>query len=105
MRALKALVIIMAILIAAGIAVLVVMAVERGRQVMAPGAEPAPATAPRAFGERNVEIPEGARVLGLTAEGERLVLRLGLVGGGERLLVIDMGSGETLGTLTLGQPP
>ena len=81
---------------------LVVAVVERGRQVVAPGARQPSAAAPGAFGQSSIEIPEGGRIVGMTAEGERLVLRLSLADGGERLLIIDLGSGEAIGTITLG---
>ncbi len=105
MRALKAFVIVMAIVMVAGIAVVVVTIVDRSREMAERGAVeaalPAPADGPRGFDRGRVAIPEGGRIVEMIAEGERLVLRLRLTTGAEQLVFIDMASGETIGRLDL----
>jgi len=53
-----------------------------------------------AFGEVPATLPEGAVVLETTSDGRRLMVRLGLFGGGQRILVFDLNSGARLGAFT-----
>ena len=109
MRALKAFVIVMAVLILAGVAIVIVTIVERSQRMAETGAESplssAPLGAPRGFDESRVKLPDGSRIVEMTAEGERLVLRLRLDGGGEQLVIIDMGTGQAIGTLVIERAP
>lgn len=123
MRALKALVIILAVVIAAAIAVLGVSVYQRAVNLAgerAPtssagrpstgsvsgtaGAEEA--GTPRDFGTQALALPEGSRILEMVAEGDRLILRLRLRDGGSQIVILDMVSGRRLGTLRLtdGEP-
>ena len=109
MRALKALVIVMATLILAGVIIIVVTIVKRSQQMAERGAMGPPTlaqpAAPRSFDENRVALPEGSRIVETTAEGERLVLRLRLDDGSEQLVFIDMGTGATIGTLVIEPAP
>lgn len=114
-RALKAVVIVMAILILAGVTIIIVTVAKRGRElaarsaaespvaapVAAPGAAPG---APRGFDRARLELPKGSRIVEMTTEGERLVLRLRLADSAERILLVDMGSGRVIGTLEIERP-
>lgn len=51
-----------------------------------------------------VELPAGARILDMTASGDRLVLRVALADGSERLVVVDLARGRQLGALELVKP-
>ena len=114
-RALKAFVIGMAIVILAGVMIVVVTIAKRGRELAVRSApesavessegESSAAVAPRGFDRARLELPEGSRVVEMVTEDERLVLRLRLSDSSERLLFIDMGSGEVIGTLELGTAP
>jgi hypothetical protein len=94
MRALKVLVVVLGVLLVGGTAALIVTIIDRaGPRVAAP---------PRTGFERLViDLPEGARVLGTEAAGDRLVVRIALAAGGELLLLIDARNGERLGTIEL----
>ena len=125
MQALKALVIFLGVLILAGMAVIAVTLYnratdpERGffrktpESASAPISASTPASTPvrtpvpnaastagaRAFAETRISTAAGSRVLGMTAAGDRLILRLALAGGGERLIVVDLVTGGVLGRI------
>lgn len=90
--------------ILAAIGVIIVTIVERAGNLAA-DPEPVPAigrSAPAAFGEHQLAVPDGDRVVAMTADGDRLVLRLERPGGGTYLLVVDLRTGARLGTIRLG---
>ena len=102
-------------MILAGVTIVGVTIVKRGSELAARSA-PEPASessegessegrAPRGFDHARLELPEGSRVVEMVTEDERLVLRLRLADASERLLFIDMGSGEVIGTLDLRHAP
>jgi hypothetical protein len=102
MQALKAIVIGFGVLILIGFSVLVVALFQRGGEVVEKAGEPAAGgavegTVRRAFGDRSIPIPRGGRIEEMVAEGDRLILRLRLPEGAERLLVLDLNSGALLG--------
>ena len=104
LRLLKAVVIILGVAILVAIGVIIVTIVERAGNLAA-DPEPVPATgqaAPAAFGERHLAVPDGDRVVAMTADGDRLVLRLERPDGGTYLLVVDLRTGARLGTIRLG---
>ena len=105
MRALKAFVIGMAILLSVGVVVVVVAIVQRAGDVGVPAPEPVAASALPSFDKSRLVLPAGAEIVDMVAEGERLILRLRLAGGGEQLIVLDLGSGRTLGTVELERAP
>lgn len=113
MRALKALVILMAILIAAG-AGLVAVTLYKRTTVHLEATETAPAAAEktatekpagaekRGFGTQHIALPEGAHLDDVTTSGNRMILKLRLADGSPRLIVVDLDSGATLGEFDFG---
>jgi hypothetical protein len=89
MQALKALVIFMAVLIAAGMGLLVYGLVTRTGGGEAGGE----------VGDLDLPVPEGCRIAGTELAGERLVIRLdGLAERDcQQVLVVDLASGRLLG--------
>lgn len=110
MQALKALVIVMGVLIVVGTTVVVVTIYNRmqtlGETAPEPAAAPASAAAPAGplpvFGAAPVALPDGCRVVEMVPAGERLLLRLGSIARCNRILVLDLGTGATLGSFDLG---
>ncbi len=90
---LKAIVIVLGVLIAVGLAVLIVVVFQR---VVAPGGsspdEPVTAT---------VALPAGARVITMTGEDDTLSLLVEGPGGRQQVITIDRRNGALLGTLDL----
>jgi Family of unknown function (DUF6476) len=101
MRALKVLVVVMGVMLVGGVVTLVAVILTRFAAKPAPAPSVAAAAPPGAFGHAVVEIPAGAVIAGTVAVGNRLVLQLALEDGGQRLLVLDPGSGALLGTIEL----
>lgn len=132
MRALKALVVVMGVMIVVGVAVIGVTVYHRMSApdvALVPPAAPAPAAAAikpappatpgadsalnvpigaplpqqfdRKFGDVTVSIPAGARVSDFSASGDRVVLRVVLANQEQRLFVVDLLSGNLLGTIKL----
>ena len=97
MRALKALVIVMGVLLVGGTAVLVTELISRASHRGPVGGSAGPA---RPF-DTVLDLPAGASIREMRPVGERLVLRVGLAGGGEQILLLDIGSGARLGTIEL----
>lgn len=115
MHALKALVIFLGVVIVVGVVVLVVTISQRATKLVAGGsgdgdtttAAAAPASAPAAkvrFGDREIDLPDGSEVIAMMAEGGRLMLRLRLANGRQRILVLDLETGKTLGSFRLRRP-
>lgn len=116
MKALKTLVVFMGVLIVVGTGVVAYTVVKRG---LAPerAAEPAkppahtdhtdvaraPAAVDRlpAFGELTARLPPGYAPVEMTAEGDRLMVRLEAAGRDPRILVLDLRTGRTLGSIVL----
>ncbi len=94
-RGLTIFVAVMGVVIIVGFAV--VVATIAGRLARGVGASP--------FAAKAIIIPKGARVRGMTAEGNRLVLRFSLPEGGQQILVIDLATGAQLGTIALKPAP
>ncbi len=98
MKALQALVIGMGILIFVALG-LVAYGITR---------DAAPRQSPAAFGQTEVALPAGARILDMVAVAGRVVLRLETVDGAQRLaqqlIVIDPVTGRKLGTVDLAAP-
>jgi hypothetical protein len=92
MRALKAAVIVMGVLIAAGVAVLAVTLVQRiGAVAVAPSAAALHAV---------IDEPEGTRIAAASLSGDRLVLQLS-GGGADRVVVFDLAHGRVAGRVAL----
>lgn len=103
-KAIKALVAFMGILMVAGLAVLGwgLVNVKNGAKSKptSVAASTATATAVERFGSLAVPVPAGSRIEQTLVVGERVVLRLS-GGGGERLLVLDPAEGTVAGTFIL----
>jgi hypothetical protein len=111
MKALKALVIFMGILIAIGVTVVGVTIYRRATDMVTSDkatsdrANPAASsatTAPRRFGSRPLDVPPGSMIASvqpvLIAPGvERVLVHVDLPDGGARILVLDPLSGEVSG--------
>jgi hypothetical protein len=113
-RALKIAVVVMGVLIVLGLAVIVVTIAKRA----APGkvseqalseASPAGARPPGApmsgFGDVLVSIPRGGRMVDFRVEGDRLIIHARPPGLDDVIHVIDLGTGKTLGTVTVAPRP
>ncbi|MCK6449635.1 MAG: DUF6476 family protein [Alphaproteobacteria bacterium] len=93
MTGLKILVAVMAVLLVAGFGVLVGGIAMQAKRADA------------GFGSAEVTLPAGARVVETTASGDRVVLRVALPDGEERLYVLDAASGRTVGTIAIKRAP
>ena len=99
MRALKALVIFMGVVIVLGVTVIFVTIFNRLQNgTLSQNASPDSGFATQ------VGVPAGS-LAGITADGGRIVLRYELSGGGVRLVVIDSSSGRRLGVVDLVEEP
>ncbi|HKV00466.1 MAG TPA: hypothetical protein VJR58_34515 [Vineibacter sp.] len=93
---------VMGVLIVVGFAIVLV---EIGRRMFTTKTgvpEPtvtAPGTPPRAFGEVDVRLPEGAKIESLTAAGDRLIAHVRTRDGASLGYVIDAATGTVLGTI------
>jgi hypothetical protein len=116
MQALKVLVAVMGVLIVAGLAVIGVTLVKRiGGEGPAPPAAAVPALGAASlakgglggaqFGDKTVELPKNGRLTGVHTEAGRLVLRVLLPGSREMLIVLDLATGERLGTINVNPAP
>ena len=65
---------------------------------------PVPATPP-AFAAQPIDLPSGARIEAMTAGPDRLIIDLVLADGTRQLLVLDLASGQRLGTIPLRIAP
>ncbi len=112
MQTLKTLVIVLGVMIVAGIAVIGVTIYHRATNLVN---SPVPASAEPdvrtglgpGFGRVVLELPPGSRIVEMTAEDGRLILRLRLADGGRQILILDMATGKRLGTFELrdgGEP-
>jgi hypothetical protein len=106
MRALKVLVIVMGVLLVAGIIALG-FAVQYRVNHPRPAPAGSPAAAPPAIGPvgaanaMTLDLPQGARVVGAEASGDRLVVRVDLAGGSEELIIVNLATGAPIATVTL----
>ena len=99
MRALKILVVVMAVMLVVGFAALVALIAGRISR-----GGPA-ATAAHGFGSPSIDVPRGARIEAMTAGADRLILALVLPEGGRQLIVIDLVTGARLGAIELNSAP
>jgi hypothetical protein len=96
MRALKVLVIVLGVMIVAAAGLLVYGIVNKLGDLAV-----ADRGVSRSFGERMIELPPGAEVKTFAVEEGRLVIHLILAEAGERLLILDLETGQQLGTIML----
>jgi hypothetical protein len=114
MRALKAAVIVMGVLILAGVAVIVVTIVHRmsgtgARQAPGPSAQQegvpeagALAAAPTTLVQTVLDEPAGTRITGAAASVDRLALQL-QGGGPDRVVVVDTRAGRVVARVALAR--
>jgi hypothetical protein len=101
----KTVVIVLGVLILISLGVIVVGVIKKAQDLGESG-ETITAIAPRGgFGEIQVEAPPGSRLVGVTASGERAILRIRVRDGSDQLVIVDLGSGERLGTLIVAPAP
>jgi len=93
MRALKLLVIVLGVLLAAGVAALAVAVGLRLNH-----AAPAPATG---GGSAVLALPPGAKIVSTEVSGGRLVARIDLPDGGVELIIFDLANGARIATIDL----
>lgn len=113
LRALKFLVIAMGVVIVIGTAVVVVTIFQRASAKWTEDSRvgraeegTSPSVAIRTgFGTRTLEVPRGSRIVGMVAEGDRLIVRLELTDGARRILVLDTMTGARLGTFEVREAP
>ena len=99
MRALKILVVVMAVMILAGVATLLVVIAGRLSRS-------GPVTASsQPFAASPIELPAGARIETMSAGGDRLVLAIVLPDGNRQLVIIDLATGRRLGAIPLRTAP
>ena len=96
MRALKALVVVMGIMLVGGFALLVAAMIGR----VSRGGNP-----PHSFSVNAIDIPREARIETMTAGSDRLVLDLLLPDNRRQLLIIDLTTGARVGTVELHPMP
>lgn len=111
MRALKVIVVVMGVLLVAGIVALgfaVRYRVNHPRPVVAAPLVPAPlVTAPvvvagsSAASPTTIDLPAGAQIRGAEASGDRLVVRVTLIEGGEELIIVNLATGAPVSTIIL----
>lgn len=99
MRALKILVGVMAVMILAGVALLVVAIADR----LSHGGPAHRSAAP--FAAAPIALPAGARIEAMSTGANRLVVDVVLADGRRELLVIDLATGARLGTIPLQSGP
>jgi hypothetical protein len=106
MRALKALVIIMGVLIVVGTVALVAILISRvgGRVATGPAAT-GPAAPAKGFGTASIALPNGAVVQAMQGVGPHALVQVALPDGSHQLLVLDPGSGTLRGTIELRPAP
>jgi hypothetical protein len=98
-RALKILVVVMAVMILAGVATLLVVITGRLSRS-------GPVTASsQPFAASPIELPAGARIETMSAGSDRLVLAIVLPDGNRQLVIIDLATGRRLGAIPLRIAP
>ena len=104
MKALKALVIGLGLLIVAGIALLIYGVSSKIGPHAAGTASPSLSSPPlSAFGSVAVPLPDGAKIEQILTTGDRLVVRVSSPAGTE-LVILDPARGESTGRFTLAAP-
>ena len=103
-RALKALVIFLGVLIVGGVVVIGLTIYQRATApdgTQTAHADAPAAVSPSGFGSRRIGLPQGADVVEAVAAGERLILVIALPEGSQRVIVLDLTSGAELGRIDL----
>lgn len=102
MRAIKAIVTLMTLLLVVGLGLLGYGLYSKSKHLSADRAPEPPESAAAPIGASSVALPQGARIVDMVAAGERVVLRVEGGEGGEhgRLLIVDPLRGAVVGTVT-----
>ncbi len=112
---LKAIVIFMGVLILAGVVTIGVLLAKRASKYITTKEAPVVAEvvtptsidssgALPAFGSVSLDLPRGSRIQTITTAGRRLILTVRGPNGAERIVLIDLRTGETLGSVALEAP-
>lgn len=103
MQALKAVVIVMAVLIVAGLGLLAYGLVTKigGGSTNDAVTGKNNARQYSAFGTVETELPPGARVVGMAVNEGRIIVRVEAPGGGQSLMVFNVDTGAQLGTIRI----
>ena len=96
MRSIQALVMFLGVLIVGGMTLV-------GYQIVTTVGEPS--SAPASFGEVELALPPGARVVDMAAVEDRLVLWVEAGDGRQRLIVLDPSTGALVGTMVFTPAP
>ncbi|MBM3600661.1 MAG: hypothetical protein FJX35_20860 [Alphaproteobacteria bacterium] len=104
MRTLKVLVVVMGLLLIAGVAIFITEIVRRLVAMRPPVTATTTAIGP-GFDEKTVELPKNGRLTGVHTESGRVILRVLLPGNRETLIVLDLATGERLGTINVNPAP
>jgi hypothetical protein len=99
MRALKALVIVLGILLVGGTVALVATIISRAGR--SPAGAPVVTATARAPYETALGLPAGSQILAVEPAGERVLIRAVPPDGRELLFILDLASGARLGTVEL----
>ncbi len=94
----------MGVLIIAGMGVIGVTMVRRITSAATDTVETTATTAAGGFGQVELAVPTGARLVDMDVDGDRLVLHLETADGA-RVLVIDLTTGKTVGAIDLAPAP
>ena len=100
MRALKTLVIGMAVLIFAGVVVLIIGIIDRSSELGDNNT-----VRLTGFGSVQFELPFGAVVQDTDIDDNRILLRIKLADGGSRLILLSVATGMQVGTVDLKTGP
>jgi len=101
MRALKAVVFALGTLCLGAFGVLVYLVVSGGSAKVE---RPVAAPAAQGWGESDLGMPQGSRILSMQAAGDTLAIHLRLPDGAERVVVFDPRAGRVLGRIAPGVP-
>lgn len=99
MRALKAVVIVMGIMLVAGFTALILAVAGRVSRNVSSSAASHP------FATNAIDIPRGARIEAMTTAPNRLILDLVLADDTRQIVVLDLATGSRLGTIELHPAP
>ena len=100
MRALKALVIVMSVLIFAGVVALIIGIVEKAGEL-----DVETPTVADQFEATTIELPAGAKIQETRVAGSSIVIRLSLADGTSRLVLLSAADGEKIGEIDLKIAP
>jgi hypothetical protein len=98
-RALKIAVIVMGVLLVVGTVLLIAVIAARVSH------KGSPLAMSQAFVASPIDLPSGSRIEAMTAGPDRLVIDLLLADGTRQLLILDLATGQRLGTIPLRTAP